>query len=79
MSHRRLAEQERGTQPAPIAVLWAMPEPVRFKAGHCPRCGSHIGRALRSHTKICDGTPVVVTPETPAVRAAEHIDVMVGG
>jgi len=55
---RREALRERAQQEgpvAPISVQWAEPA-VRAKAGHCPRCGKHVGRAVRAHTRYCDGT-----------------------
>ena len=30
---------------------------MRTRPGHCPKCGAHIGRAMRAHAKFCDGTP----------------------
>jgi len=42
-------------QMSPIAVVWATPTSARTPAGHCPKCGAHIGRAIRAHAKNCDG------------------------
>lgn len=52
---RRQVEQERdpqGSPVPPIAVSWS--EPALTKPGHCPRCGEHIGRAVRLHVETCE-------------------------
>lgn len=55
MSRRRTTWREKGSdQVPPIIVAWA--EPPRTPAGDCPKCGKHIGRAVRAHAKDCDGT-----------------------
>ncbi len=57
MSRRAQAEVWRKEQaaPRPLQVTWSEPEPMRAPAGHCPRCGVFVGRAIRGHTKTCEG------------------------
>ncbi len=62
MSRRGLVpewrKEQQVQQHAPLRVLWAEPETPRTPVGHCPRCGVFVGRAIRGHTKHCDGKRV---------------------
>lgn len=55
MSRRRVIQRERGPQPAPPPAMPGAVASPRAPAGHCPKCGAHVGRAIRAHSKTCQG------------------------
>lgn len=57
MSHRRPILTERGPEPNPPAPE-PLPQQAHYaKAGHCPKCGEHVGYAVRAHAVNCQGPP----------------------
>lgn len=53
-----------------VAAPVASPPEKRAQPGCCPRCGSFVGRSLRRHTLMCDGTFTA--------RAVDHAAALVG-
>lgn len=61
MRRRQVQAERPNPPPAPISVIWAMPEQMRALPGCCPKCGEHVGRKLREHTKTCGIDPRLLT------------------
>ncbi len=58
MSHHRAGGRGSQAAPDPTPAV-TVPETVRAPPGYCPKCGVHVGRAVRAHAKDCNGTGAV--------------------